>query len=150
MTRYTTLALALFLGGQATAQEIALPEEYDPMLYTDPEAVERGEALYAETCAACHGLALEGEEDWRSADPETGLRGAPPHDGTGHTWHHTDLQNFAVTKYGIEPLFGVESAMTGFGDVLSDAEILDVLAYIKSTWAPEITEMHDKMNAERQ
>jgi mono/diheme cytochrome c family protein len=36
--------------------------------------------------------------------------------------------------------------MMGFGDVLSEQEILDVLAYIKSTWPPRIIEIHEEVN----
>ena len=146
----TVLPLILCLAGPAAAQEVVLPEIYDPMLYRDAEAVAAGAVLYGEHCASCHGADLEGEARWQIPDAETGLRGAPPHDETGHTWHHTDLQNFATTKYGIEALYGTRSAMVGFGEALTDEEILKVLAYIKSRWPEEILQMHDAMNAERQ
>ena len=29
---------------------------------------------------------------------------APPHDESGHTWHHPDAQLFAITKYGLAKL----------------------------------------------
>ena len=56
-----------------------------------PEAADiaQGEDLYREYCAACHGADLEGQPDWRSAGPD-GVLPAPPHDETGHTWHHPD------------------------------------------------------------
>ena len=61
---------------------------------------------------------------------------APPHDATGHTWHHPDRQLFAITKYGSAAIVGnnYESDMAGFWESLSDDEIWDVLAYIKSQW----------------
>ena len=46
-------------------------------------------SLYAENCASCHGAKLEGQPDWRSPGPD-GVMPAPPHDRTGHTWHHGD------------------------------------------------------------
>lgn len=90
----------------------------------DAETVARGARLYAEFCAACHGAALEGEAEWRMRRDDGGLR-APPHDASGHTWHHPDAQLFAITKYGTEAVTGgaVSSDMQGFGDLLSDAEI---------------------------
>lgn len=116
--------------------------------YDDPEAVAAGEVLYAEYCASCHAADLSGEPNWRSRD-ENGRLPAPPHDETGHTWHHPDIQLFMLTKYGPAELIGggYESNMPGFDGVLTDAEILHVMAYIKSTWPPEIVERHDAMNS---
>jgi mono/diheme cytochrome c family protein len=60
---------------------------------------------------------------------------APPHDASGHTWHHSDAQLFLITKKGLSAIApGYESDMPAFGDKLSDAEITEVLEYIKSTW----------------
>ncbi len=65
---------------------------------------------------------------------------APPHDASGHTWHHADQDLFALTKHGPAPFAppGYQSDMPAFADKLTDQEIRDVLAYIKSTWPPEI------------
>ncbi len=122
-----------------------------PVPYDDAEAVSRGEVLYAENCAACHGDKLEGQADWTSRGAD-GLMPAPPHDATGHTWHHADALLFDLTKYGTSAVLArrgleYESNMTGFGDVLSDDEILEVLAFIKSTWPDEVIEMHNEINA---
>ncbi|MDQ2090743.1 cytochrome c [Marimonas arenosa] len=116
--------------------------------YTDPQAVALGEQLYAEYCAACHGTDLEGEPDWRVRD-EDGYLPAPPHDATGHTWHHPDEQLFLITKHGTAALVGgdYQSRMMGFGDVLTDDDILAVLAYIKSTWPAGVINRHNQINA---
>jgi mono/diheme cytochrome c family protein len=97
--------------------------------------LDRGAALYAAQCAACHGANLEGDPNWRAPTPEGRLR-APPHDATGHTWHHGDAVLFRIVKEGSAAVVGggYESDMPGFGDVLGDAEIRDVLAFIRSTW----------------
>lgn len=116
--------------------------------YRNPEATAAGAAIYAENCAACHGAALEGETpDWRNPGPD-GLLPAPPHDDSGHTWHHPDELLFRITKFGSEAVVGrgYRSNMLGFGNVLSDAEILDVLAYIKSTWSSRVQAAHDEIN----
>lgn len=119
--------------------------------WRDAAAVAEGAAIYAEHCAACHGAELEGEPDWRSPKP-SGRLPAPPHDATGHTWHHPDTQLFAITKHGTAALVGgdYQSDMAGFGDVLSDDQILAVLAYIKSTWPRRVVEHHDSINAAQQ
>lgn len=113
-----------------------------------PEVIEAGETLYAEHCAACHGSNLEGEPDWQVRDAE-GYLPAPPHDETGHTWHHPTAQLFEITKYGTEQIVGggYKSRMLGFADTLDDDEILSILAYIKSTWPARILDHHDRLDA---
>ncbi len=98
-----------------------------------------GGALYGAHCAACHGAELEGEPNWRRRKPD-GLLPAPPHDETGHTWHHPDGQLFEITKRGTAALVGsdYQTAMGPFGAVLSDDEIRAVLDYIKSRWPEDI------------
>ncbi len=112
-----------------------------------PESVDlvAGKALYAETCAACHGANLEGQDNWRSPGAD-GRLPAPPHDETGHTWHHADQVLFDYTKLGGREVMAAQgmefdSGMPGFGDQLSDREIWNVLGYIKSTWPEEIRDM---------
>lgn len=98
-------------------------------------AIETGRALYATHCASCHGTQLEGQPDWRTPLP-SGRLPAPPHDANGHTWHHSDDLLFRIVKEGTASVVGgeYESDMPGFEDVLSDAEIRAVLAYLKSAW----------------
>lgn len=96
----------------------------------------RGQALYAQHCASCHGADLSGQPDWRERKPD-GRLPAPPHDASGHTWHHPMDMLFDMTKQGLVPPLapeGYQSDMPGFKGVLSDDEIRDVLAYIESTW----------------
>lgn len=104
--------------------------------------VETGRALYAQHCAACHGANLEGQPDWRSPD-SNGLYPAPPHDETGHTWHHDDaMLTDYITRGGQAVLndMGVTftSGMPGFAEVLEVEEIEAILDYIKSTWPEPI------------
>lgn len=108
-----------------------------------------GHQVYQANCAVCHGVNLEGQPNWQSPRPD-GLMPAPPHDETGHTWHHTTDLLFAITKYGIAQasnLEGYQSAMPAYDGVLTDAEILAVLAYIKSTWPRELRARHDELDA---
>lgn len=105
----------------------------------DAGLVARGKALYAAHCASCHGKVLEGQADWRRLLPDGGLP-APPHDETGHTWHHPDRLLFDYTKKGGAALAppGFKSNMPGFAGTLSDAEIWAVLSFIKSEWPSEV------------
>ena len=100
------------------------------------DKVALGARVYLQNCAACHGEKLEGQPDWRRRLPN-GRLPAPPHDESGHTWHHPDSVLFGVTKNGLVPPYApkdYESDMPSFGSKLSDAQIWAVLAYIKSHW----------------
>ncbi len=93
-----------------------------------------GRSLYAQHCASCHGIKLEGEPDWQTPRPN-GRMPAPPHDASGHTWHHSDDELFTITKKGLGAVVpGHESDMPTFESILSDDEIRTILAFIKSTW----------------
>lgn len=104
--------------------------------------IDLGRALYGQHCAVCHGADLEGAPDWRQSGPD-GRFPAPPHDETGHTWHHGDAMLFDYTRRGGQAYLddlGVkfDSGMPAFGDILSDAEIEAILAFIRSTWPDEL------------
>ena len=106
-----------------------------------------GEKLYAQHCASCHGANLEGQPDWRKR-LANGRFPAPPHDASGHTWHHPDEVLFAITKHGLVPPYappGYKSDMPAFGGKLSDQEIRAVLGYIKSRWSPEVLKLRAEM-----
>ncbi|MHA1559818.1 MAG: c-type cytochrome, partial [Alphaproteobacteria bacterium] len=93
-----------------------------------------GRAIYEDNCAACHGANLAGQPDWQTPLPN-GRLPAPPHDATGHTWHHSDDELFALVKNGIGALVpGYQSDMPPYEDTLSDHQIRAVLAFIKSEW----------------
>lgn len=108
--------------------------------------VAKGRALYARHCASCHGADLKGEPDWQIRKPNGELP-APPHDASGHTWHHPEDQLFAIIKHGMARFAppDYKTAMPSFVGILTDAEIKAVLAYIESTWPPEIMERRAAM-----
>jgi len=101
-----------------------------------PPDLGAGASLYAQHCGACHGMKLEGQPNWQQR-LASGRMPAPPHDETGHTWHHTDEVLFGITKHGLVPPYapaGYPSDMPAFASTLSDHEIRSVLAYIASHW----------------
>ena len=116
--------------------------------HKDAAIVDLGQIVYTENCASCHGVALEGQANWRQRDAN-GYLPAPPHDETGHTWHHPDSYLFLMTKYGIEEMIGktYPNNMPAYEDKLTDGEILAALSYIKSTWPSRIQRQHDQINA---
>ena len=111
------------------------------------EQVALGQTMYARHCASCHGANLEGQPNWRQRLP-TGNYPAPPHDETGHTWHHPDRYLFETTKYGWQRFAppGYQSTMQAFEDVLGDAEIWAVVAFIKSRWPASIRAQQEREN----
>ncbi|WP_274961643.1 c-type cytochrome [Thioclava electrotropha] len=105
----------------------------------DGRDIAAGKDLYAQNCASCHGAQLEGQPDWREAGAD-GVLPAPPHDETGHTWHHETALLFDYVKEGGADALAARgvadfpSGMPGFGGTLDDAQILDILGFIRSTW----------------
>ena len=92
---------------------------------------------------------LEGQPNWRQR-LQSGRLPAPPHDASGHTWHHPDTVLFSITRNGLVPGKtappGYQSDMPAFGGTLTDEQIWAVLAYIKSTWLPEIRAAQHEAN----
>jgi mono/diheme cytochrome c family protein len=119
----------------ALATLLALPSACSERT-ADPAGLALGEKLYAQHCAACHGAKLEGQPDWRQRLPN-GRLPAPPHDESGHTWHHPDGVLFGITKNGLTPPYAppdYETDMPAFAGKLTDEEIWAVLAYLNSHW----------------
>lgn len=120
----------------------------------DPAQIGLGQKIYVQHCAACHGMKLEGQPNWQQRLPN-GRMPAPPHDESGHTWHHTDDVLFGITKHGLVPPYAprdYQSDMPAFAGTLSDDEIRAVLAYIRNHWtAPDLLAARAEMirNMER-
>lgn len=114
----------------------------------DLKVVQAGENVYQAHCAGCHGVLLEGQPNWRVRSSE-GLLPAPPHDASGHTWHHADDLLFELTKYGPATVIGdpdYRSNMPGFKHILNDDDIIAVLSFIKNTWPEEQRQWQDEVN----
>lgn len=113
--------------------------------------LQQGAAAYGESCAACHGAQLEGQPNWRTPG-EDGVLPAPPHDASGHTWHHDNQLLFNYTKLGGKALLEMNgivdfnSGMPGFGETLSDVQIWNILAYIQSTWPTQVQDANAGLN----
>jgi len=118
----------------------------------DAQQVARGKCVYTQYFAVCHGVRLEGQPKWQEKLP-TGRMPAPPHDASGHTWHHPDSVLFGITKHGLVPGKyappSYQSDMPAFGTALSDEGIWAVLAYIKSSWPSDIRKAQHEMTRKR-
>ncbi len=100
----------------------------NPVNYT------QGARLYQLNCAKCHGNDAEGNKDWPRLD-EKGKNLAPPLNGTGHTWHHSNQSLTNTIKNGTAKIGG---NMPAWKDKLSDSEIKLILTWIKAQWPDEI------------
>lgn len=125
------------------------PAFIDP---SDKQRVVQGKAIYANSCASCHGESLQGQPNWRQR-MANGRLPAPPHDKTGHTWHHPDAMLFDMVKNGLVPGRtappGYQSDMPAYREILTDDEIISVLAYIKSTWPPKVLEAQKEVTLQQ-
>jgi mono/diheme cytochrome c family protein len=125
----------LFLSIMIVQNSIA--HNHYPITTDSKIMIAKGKLAYENNCISCHQVNLSGAENWKELD-EDGHRKAPPLNGTGHTWHHDDKTLHSIIKYGLAKLVSnYQGKMAGFGDVLNDDEIDNVLAYIKSYWPKE-------------
>lgn len=79
-----------------------------------------GAQVYAEYCAACHGLNGEGHAE---------VLAAPALDASEHAWHHPDGQLQQLILEGGQD-------MPSFRERLTDEEIIAVIRYFQTWWAP--------------
>lgn len=131
------------------ACERPAPESEFRLRADDAAVVAAGRKVYEQHCAACHGAQLQGQPNWRERDAK-GLLPAPPHDASGHTWHHPDEVLFRITKHGVAKAANIQdyqSAMPAYEGVLSDAEIVAVLSWIKAQWPGEIRRQQEEVDA---
>jgi mono/diheme cytochrome c family protein len=114
--------------------------EIPPLPTLNSDEIALGQKVYAESCSECHGANLEGEPNWQQQNEDSSFR-SPPHNSTGHTWHHGDkvlIDSIVLGGARLPDGIGGSSNMPAFGDILTEEEITAVLTYIKSTW-PEDT-----------
>lgn len=142
MRRKAALLVAVMLVATiGVAAFLFLQRSKPPASPSDPAnamQVAAGQAIYAANCAGCHGDQLQGQPNWKARKAD-GKLPAPPHDATGHTWHHPDRQLFDIVKRGVGAIVpNYPTDMIGFGSKLSDQDIWNVLAYIKSRWPADI------------
>ena len=100
----------------------------------DPIQYSQGQKLFQQNCSVCHGAHGEGAKNWRTPD-EQGKNPAPPLNGTGHTWHHSNNALTNVIRNGTGKIGG---NMPAWKDTLSDREIKLILTWIKAQWPDEL------------
>jgi mono/diheme cytochrome c family protein len=146
----TAFGFRAYIYREQASQAAANAPPYVEWMFIDAgnfELVSKGRKVYEANCAECHGFGLKGEPNWQRRGPD-GILPAPPHDETGHTWHHPDAILFATVKQGGEAFMpaGIKSGMPGYKDVLTDREIEASIAYIKSRWPDEVRRKQEMRN----
>jgi mono/diheme cytochrome c family protein len=134
------------LAAAGTAAWLVQRKFVPPISADDPRQVVLGETLYAAHCASCHGAKLEGQPNWQERQAN-GRLPAPPHDISGHSWHHPDQVLFEITRQGMAAYAPAdyESDMPAFAGVLTDEEIAAVIAFIKSRWPVHVREQQARI-----
>lgn len=100
--------------------------------------VQLGQDVYRQYCASCHGKAAEGALGWQKPD-QKGELPAPPHNGDGHTWRHSDAELYEMIAEGWRDPFNKTDRLTmpAFEQVLKEDEINAVITYLRTLWTPE-------------
>jgi mono/diheme cytochrome c family protein len=114
--------------------------EIQPLPTLSSDQITIGQKVYSENCAECHGEDLEGEPDWQEQNEDNSFR-SPPHDASGHTWHHGDKVLIESIRLGGERLpdnIGGFSDMPAYIDTLTEEKIAAVLTFIKSQWPDDL------------
>ena len=94
----------------------------------DASLVDRGQSLYQQHCAECHGLKGDSKDNWQQ---DSGAGSAPPLDGSANSWHYSLKQLRLKVRKGSVQLGG---SMPGFEGNLTAPEIDAVIAYFQSLW----------------
>jgi copper transport protein len=118
------LVFAALTTWQTMVETTPTTQARNPILMT-PQSVATGQEIYMEYCAVCHGPGGEGDGEGAAE------LSRPPADLTGpHVEIHTDGDIYWWIMDGIDP------AMPGFEDQLSDEEAWHLVNYIRSLRNP--------------
>ena len=117
------LILALTLPAPSLAQQPPTPPPFDPdtiVAPASPPAASRGRAIYADSCAPCHGA--EGNSDGPTVP---GLPAPPPPFSDPATiWSRSPAEYFHTTKFG-----RIQNLMPPWQNQLSDEQIWQAVYY---------------------
>ncbi len=100
----------------------------------EPALLARGQALFTQHCATCHGERAQGAFGWERPGAD-GKYPPPPLDGSAHAWHHPYAQLKQTIQEGTLKLGGSMPAWKG---KLSEADTEAVIAWFQSTWPDPI------------
>ena len=105
-------------------------------------------AKHRVTASRRHGVAREGEKNWRQARADGSL-GAPTHDASGHTWHHPDGVLFRIAKWvARRPPARLQEQNVRNRRSTVRPGIRAVLAFIKGRGPARVRKIHARINAQ--
>lgn len=139
------MAMAAILASVAIVSACAPDGSSDPGAPPEQQRVARGGELYQQYCASCHRADLSGDPEWKTPNDD-GSYPPPPHDSSGHTWHHSDQVLLEIIRDGSD---FPQSKMPSFGDRLSDDDIGAILEFFKTNWGPEEREYQRQVNQQQ-
>ena len=110
---------------------------------TEPAILQKGQQLFLQNCASCHGLKAQGlTENWKQPGVD-GKYPAPPLNGTAHAWHHSAKGLVSTIQNGTISIGGNMPAWKG---KLSKKDSLIIVVWFSSLWPDEIFEIWMKKN----
>jgi mono/diheme cytochrome c family protein len=130
------VALAACSSARQPSITLVAPESLATSEFADP-VLRQGQIDYNTHCGHCHGYNGEGQigEILQTARQQ-GMRPVPPHNADGNTWRYADQLLVRLIKEGVSnPLD--QFPMPGYAGVLTDEQIMGILAYIKLWWTDE-------------
>jgi len=125
--------LYVLLAGSAVTYFLVTGKLTNEAKILDPIRIAEGKTIYAEHCASCHGVNLEGEPNWEEKRAD-GTYPAPPQNENGHTWQHSDRQIYNYIEDGGAKFYPppFKTNMPGYKDALTSKQIWSLISYIKS------------------
>ena len=122
---------------------IAVPVQAQTTRITDQAILQKGQQLYLQNCAGCHGQQAQGlTRDWKQPDSD-GKYPAPPLNGTAHTWHHSAKGLVSTIQNGT---IGIGGNMPAWKGKLSKKDSLIIVIWLSSLWPEEVFEIWMERN----
>ncbi|MDC9719874.1 MAG: cytochrome c [Gammaproteobacteria bacterium] len=124
-TQNLVLVAGLVLVASLSTYSYLAKQDQSSKWYSTAQVIQ-GSSLFADHCAACHGTEAQGAINWMQPNA-AGVRGAPPLNGSGHSWHHSlaDLTHTVINGRGNMP---------SWKGTLTQHEIISILAWTQSQW----------------
>jgi mono/diheme cytochrome c family protein len=138
------ILIALVLIGSAAALTLHARKPAAPDLT-------RAAKLYTVDCAGCHGDKMQGQPDWRHLNAQ-GRLPAPPLDGTGHAWRHSNAELLHIMRFSVRDQAGPDykTDMPGFDGKLSDDDLDGLVAFIRTSWPAGVQAAQSFLNPDHE